>query len=206
MIFAPLPPRLGSLHSKTVVERGSRTGPRHSFFAEGAIEHRKLPQLLLLEEVLGFILHRNKQELLTLVLQDGLKENCFKEFKKDIRWWRHTTGFSRSSRISRCINNFHRQLCLNQYMKGFIQMFISWLPSHHFLLQNNCISDLSSITQNKQMDTCIKVSSMLKDWWSCLVRVPARKWILKNHQVVLVFISIQKLEETYKETILKAKT
>ena len=62
-----------------------------------------------------------------------------------------------------CINNFHRQLCLNQYMKGFIQMFISWLPSHHFLLQNNCISDLSSITQNKQMYTCIKVSSMLKD-------------------------------------------
>jgi hypothetical protein len=77
MIFAPLPPCLGSLHSKAVMEWGSRAGPLHSFFAEGAIEHRKLPQLLFLEEVLGFILRGNKQELLTLVLQDGLKENRF---------------------------------------------------------------------------------------------------------------------------------
>lgn len=59
--FASLPPCLCSLHSKAVMERGSWTRSLHPFLTEGTIEHCKLPQLLLLEEVLRFILHRIKQ-------------------------------------------------------------------------------------------------------------------------------------------------
>lgn len=95
-------------------------------------------------------------KLLTLVLQDGLKVNWFKSFKRIKvlmayhrlqQVFKDLTGLHEAS-----VNNFNRQLCLNQYMEGFIQMLISWLPSHHFLLQNNSISDLSSIIQNKSLD------------------------------------------------------
>lgn len=51
-----LPPCLGPLHSKAVVERGCGTRSLHPFLTEGAIEHCKLPELLLLEEVLRLVL------------------------------------------------------------------------------------------------------------------------------------------------------
>jgi hypothetical protein len=60
-----LPPCLGPLHSKAVVERGLRTRSLHPFFSKGAIEHCKLTELLLLEEVLRLILLiKNKKEQL----------------------------------------------------------------------------------------------------------------------------------------------
>lgn len=75
----------------------------HPFFTEGAIEHGEFPELLLLEEVLRLV-HRLQQIF------------------KDI------TGLDQTG-----INNFNRQFCLNQYVQGFIQMFITWFPSHHVL-------------------------------------------------------------------------
>jgi hypothetical protein len=58
-----LPPCLCPLHSKAVVERRCGTRSLHPFFTKGAIEHCKLTELLLLEEVLRLILlMKNRKE------------------------------------------------------------------------------------------------------------------------------------------------
>ena len=123
-------PCLGSLHTETIMEGGDRTGHMCPILTECAIDHGKLSKLLLLKEILWFLLNERKDERHELRMSRNLG------FERGTRYHRFEHIFKDLTNLHQTsINNFNWQFSLYQYMKWLTQMFISWLPSHHLLLQ-----------------------------------------------------------------------